>query len=141
MTTIRHQAPGTLTSILTTELNSLANSSNTSVSADYDNSSNRYLDADLELTVTFGTAPTAGSICQVWGTPAVDGTNFATAAIASARLVATIPLDAVTTAQRIYAVGELLPYHEKYFLRNLSGQAFPASGSILKLSPRSIEAV
>lgn len=136
-----------ITSIATTELNSLANGS-AALGAEYDNSSNLYLFGYFELNVTFGTNPTAGSLINLYLIPAPDGTNYddnttgASGVAPSTVYVGGFPLRAVTSAQKIPLTGGLHqghimlpPLKFKPFLINNSGQSFPASGSTLKLVP------
>lgn len=134
-----------ITSLLTTELNSLANSNASSLGTAYDNATNLYPFALFELNVTFGTNPTAGSVCDLYLVPAADGTNYddsttgATLLTPVTSFVGSFPLRAVTTAQKV-PLGvvwriELPPTNFKAQIINRSGQAFPASGSTLKMVP------
>ena len=58
MASIKLEA-GSIVSVATTELNSLANNA-AALGAEYDNATNLYLFGLFELNVTFGSAPTAG---------------------------------------------------------------------------------
>ena len=139
---------GSATTLLSTGLNSLANNS-LALSAAFDNTQGQtgdgYLLCDVELTVTFGTAPTANSNCSVWLLAALDGTNYETggASTTPARMPDVVfPLAAVTT-QQIYTRRAFLPWGLfKALLKNDgTGQAFPASGSTLKIKPVTPESV
>lgn len=140
-----------ITSLMTTELNSLASAA-AALGVEYDNSTNLYLWGLFELNVTFGTNPTANSTVDLYLIPAPDGTNYddaVTGAAGSApatSYVGGFPLRAVTTAQKV-PVGaglqliSLPPAKFKAFVVNRSGQAFPASGSTVKMVPYRYQSV
>ncbi len=144
----------TIATLMTTELNSLANGSGAIASAGYDNGANLYLYGWFELSVTFGTAPTANSTVSLYLVPAPDGTNYDDAITGASPFaspdmyVGAFVLRAVTTAQKI-SLGKsgpmgliaLPPVPFKAYLINNSGQAFPASGSTLKMVPYRIQSV
>lgn len=133
-----------ITSLLTTELNSLANGSTCALGTEYDNATNLYLYGLFELNVTFGSAPTAGNTVDLYIVPAPDGTNYddgsASVTPPITNYAGGFPLRAVTTAQKIAIGGPLSliwlpPLKFKVLVKNGSGQAFPASGSTVKLVP------
>jgi hypothetical protein len=124
--------------VLTTELNALANNGRSAAGAEIDNGTNLDMYGQLELQVTFGTAPSAGGYVEIYMVNALDGTNYEdgsnTVDPGTHKLVDRIPVRAVTTAQRLN--GRMLtlePAKTKFLLVNGSGQAFPASGSTLTL--------
>jgi len=124
--------------VLTTELNALANNGRSAAGTEIDNGTNKDVFGQLELQVTFGTAPTAGGFVEIYMVNALDGTNYEdgsnTVDPGTHKLVDRIPVRAVTTAQRLN--GRMLtlePTKTKFLLVNGSGQAFPASGSTLTL--------
>lgn len=131
-----------ITSVLTTELNSLANAA-AALGTEYDNATNLYLWAMFELNVTFGSSPTAGNTVDLYIIPAPDGTNYddnttgASGAAPSTSYVGGFPLRAVTSAQKVPLGAtrrvDLPPTKFKVFVVNGSGQAFPASGSTVKM--------
>ena len=135
-----------ITTLLSTELNSLANNAG-ALGAEYDNATNDYLFGMFELNVTFGSAPTAGSTVDLYIIPAPDGTNYddaitgASGSAPSTCYAGSFPLRAVTTAQKIPlglgAAGyvALPPTKFKVFVLNKSGQAMPASGTTVKMIP------
>lgn len=139
---------GSQTSLLTTGLNSLANNG-LAISSAFDNTigaaGDGYALCDLELVVTYGSAPTAGTGVSVWLVGSQDGTNYedGDASITPARLPdAVFPLRAVTTAQRIIRRVALPWGLMKATLKNDgTGQAMAASGNTLKLRPVTREAV
>ena len=124
--------------VLSTELNALANNGRSAAGAEIDNSASKDMYGQLELQVTFGTAPTAGGFVEIYMVNALDGTNYEdgsnTVDPGAHKLVDRIPVRAVTTAQRLN--GRLIPLEPaktRFLLLNGSGQAFPASGSTLTL--------
>lgn len=130
----RWSAYDAITTVLSTELNALANNG-VAVSAAQDNGTNLRLFADYELALTYAVAPTAGAAVELYLVPSVDGTNYpdTTDPIAGTALVGVFPLRAVTTAQRIALRGVLLtPGLYKLALKNAAGQAMGASGHTLK---------
>lgn len=131
---------GTATSVLTTELNSLANNTNVLGSAiALSTGEPGYRFCEVELVVTYGSAPTANTACCVWFLREIDGTNYEDG---GSSVTPTRPPDvvfslrAVTTAQRVIAVADLPPGTFKALLRNDgTGQAMASSGNTLKLRP------
>lgn len=139
------QLRGDSQSLLSTELNSLANNSNAAHSSSVSLTSAGYLDAEVELLVTFGTSPTANTPIYVWLLREIDGTNFEDG---SSTVTPTRPPDiiytvrAVTTAQRIVqTVYDIPPGTIKPLVRNAgTGQAFASSGNTLTIRPKTYQA-
>lgn len=138
---------GTITSLMTTELNSLANNAG-ALGVEYDNATNLYIYGLLQVEVTFGTNPTAGSVLRLYLIPAPDGTNYtdnttgASGYAPPPAFIGSFVLQAKTTIHRLSLMGTgpgglipLPPTKFKVFLLNNSGQSFPASGSTLKMIP------
>jgi hypothetical protein len=153
MATIKLEA-GSITTLLSTELDSLANNSRSNAGTEFDNSnsSNLFIAAGFELNVTYGTNPTADSVLDLYLVPALDGTNYAdgssSVAPSDTTYVCSFPVRAVTTAQRIAGrvgmVGplELLPVKYKAILyNNGTGQALASSGNTVKILPFRVQAV
>lgn len=133
--------------VLTTELNALANNGICAAGTGYDNTSNLDQYAALELSVDFVSAPTSGGYVNIFLVESLDGTNYSDATTTAGdagimRFIGAIPLAAVTAAQRIASpfTFMLRPGKAKFVLENKSGQAFPASGSTLKLFTTNDEA-
>ncbi len=134
-----------LTTILSTELNSLANGSNSAASTAVDNSSNLDLYADFLLTVTFGTAPSAGTTCDLYVMPSLDGTTYAdggSSVIPAKNLyVGSFYVRNVTTAQVMALNNILIPQYFKLVIVNNTGQTMAASGNTLKYRTFSLQSV
>jgi hypothetical protein len=131
---INWETSPSLTAYLTTELNGLANDAN-KLGAEIDNSTALDMYMDVVVYVdTQGTARSAGAHIAVFLIPAVDGTNYAygddSTDPASNRLIATLMLDAATTARRIAAqVLSIPPGKFKLLFENKTGQALAATGN------------
>jgi hypothetical protein len=140
---ITKQVAGTIFSAMTTGLNSLANNGLVLSSATTLTETD-YLYAEVELVVTYGSAPTANTAISIWFLRVPDGTNYedgdaSTTPVRAADVV--LPLRAVTTAQRIVAVGNIPYGNFKILLKNDgTGQTMAASGNTLKIKPITIKA-
>lgn len=144
MATTKHTAyRQSATSILTTELNTLANSTNSAASAAIDNTTNLDLFIDLELYVNTATAArSTGANIQVYMVHAIDGTNYGDVNETTAEFVASFPLDAATTARRAAARDiPISPGLFKFFIRNATGQPLNATGNTLKYRTHSVSTV
>jgi len=131
---------GTATTVLDTDLNSLANNALALSSAiTLSTGEPGYQRCEAELVVTYGTAPTANTACVVWLLREIDGTNYedgSTTVTPSRNPDLVFPLRAVTTAQRIVVIGDLPPGSFKVLLRNDgTTQTMAASGNTLKIRP------
>jgi hypothetical protein len=130
-------------SVMTTELNALASSTGKAISAAIDNSALEQGDLfdDLELTVTFASAPTAGSVVELYLLTSIDaGTSYAdgstTVLPQGSLFVGGFAVRAVNTIQRMHLRGVALPPGLfKYLVQNTTNQAFPATGSTLERNP------
>jgi hypothetical protein len=127
---------------LTTDLNSLANGSTSALSAEIDNSTTKYLYADMELNLASLT-PTAGGYVALYLVPTIDGTNYplfdtgASPGTANNNyFVGSFSTKAAAAAQRI-AMREiqLPPGKYKLAVYNGAGVALAASGNTLSWRP------
>lgn len=122
--------------VLTTELNSLAAAGVSVAGTEIDNSTNLDVWGQLKLSVTFGSAPTAGGYVNLYMVTAPDGTNYEDSGTVTPihRLVASLPVRAVNTAQILNSKPIILePGKTKFYLENVTSQAFPASASTVTL--------
>lgn len=133
-----------IATLLTTELNSLANNTNAAVGGAYANTAGRPY-AEFELFVNFGVAPTAGSQVLVWLLARPDGTNTedGSSSITPARIADVVfPIRAVTGDQRIVVRAPLPPGTTYPLARNnATGQTMAASANTLKVRPYTFEGV
>ena len=134
-------APGTLTTVLSTGLNSLANNTMSAGSSTYANQTNLDLYADIEV-VLASLSPTAGAFVSIYVLEAVDGTNFpaqsdADLRLTTSQLLVSIPVGTTAaTAQRVTARNILLPPAAIQFkLDNQTGVALNAAGNTVKVLP------
>lgn len=132
---------------MTTELNALAATTGKAISTAIDNSDALDLFDNLELAVDFVSAPTAGTIVEVYLLPSVDdGTTYpdgsTTVLPQSSLYVGGFAVRAVTSAQVMVLRGvSLPPGFFKYLLQNTTNQAFPATGSVLRRNPYQLQSV
>jgi hypothetical protein len=125
-------------SVLSTGLNALAATTGKAISAAIDNSVTGDLFDDLELSVTFASAPTAGTVVELYLLPSIDGgTTYPDGSSSvtpqSSLYVGGFAVRAVTTAQVMVLRGVALPPGSfKYLVQNTTNQAFPATGSTLE---------
>jgi hypothetical protein len=142
MATAKWTTPIAIETVLSTDLNSLANgygevpggASATYITVD------SLLYADLELVVQFGTNPVAGSLVEVYFIRRIDSTtpeNYTRGASAvgpANGYAGGFPLAAVTSAQRIILPQVTLPPTDFIFMViNRSGQTMAASGNTVKM--------
>lgn len=132
-----HQAQ---TSLMTTELNSLADAARNITSSAYDNSSNLWPAATLQLSLASFT-PTSGGYVAIFALWSADGgstfpTGSASVAPTEADLVAIIPVTAGSGVTRVYTAEIQLRGDQVHFIvENQTGNAFNASGNTLEISP------
>lgn len=137
----------TVASVLTTGLDNLAATTGKVLSAALNNSTELALWADLELAVTFGTAPTANTVIELYLLPSIDGgTTYPDGSSSvdpqAALYVGGFVVRAVTTAQVLVVRGIVLPPgFYKYLVKNTTNRAFPASGSTLRQATYKMQSV
>lgn len=142
---------GSWMQLLSTELNALASGSGalqaTGTNPAFDNTAagNLFFAADIELVVTFGAGPTAGTI-DVYllplgsdGATYADGAGGSSPVTSNAEYLCSFPVRAVTTAQRLVLWDVLIPGEQFTVLLvnnctvNGTGQALAATGNTLKI--------
>lgn len=136
---------GSVQTLLSTGLDSLADGSG-ALSSAFDNSgsTNLYMWGIFELFInSFGTAPNAGELVEMYLCDSIDGTNYADGSGGvspvknDVHYVAGFPVRAVTTDQRIAIPNPIsIPSSGfKVLVINEAGQSFPSSGSTLMMMP------
>lgn len=136
MTTAKLSAYGTVATLGSTTLNSLANNTLVAAGTTYDNSTDLYPLCSLELKLNTQTARSAGATVSVYMSHDAVGSSTQDLTVES-QLVAVFPLDAAVTA-RTHTVHNIpLPPSAvcNFAVLNSTGQAFNASGNTLKLVP------
>jgi hypothetical protein len=126
--------------VLSTELNSLAANTNSAMGTEVANQTNLDMTGQIEVTVTFAVAPAAGGSIHLYMLTAADGTNYEDVGLA--RIVTIVPVASTISPQRLRSPVFLLePAKTKFILGNATSQAFPASGSMVKLFTQNAETV
>ena len=132
-------SPAAITTLLSTELNSLTSGSLSALGTEYDNTAGLYLFADFQLDATFGTNPTANAPILLYVVPKTDGTNYnyGSSSVAWDGFArGGWAMQAVTT-QQLYTIHgiPIPPLKFKIHIKNLCGQTMAASGSTVKMVP------
>lgn len=136
-----------VSTVMSTELNALAAATGKAISSAIDNSTNLDLFDDLELAVDFVSAPTAGTVIEVYLLPSLDGgTTYpdgdASILPQSSLFVGGFAVRAATAAQVMVLRGIALPPGWfKYLVQNTTNQAFPATGSVLQRNSYQLQSV
>lgn len=123
--------------VLTTEMNSLANAGRTAAGTEIDNSTNLDQYACFEVYLASLT-PTAGGYLQLHMVTAPGGTNYAegsdTVDPGNDRLVAVLPLRAATgVVRKVTGIIPIPPAKMKFLLTNNSGAALASSGNTVTM--------
>jgi len=132
---------GTLSSastLLSTELNLLADAAKTALGAEYDNSTSRNQYGWLEVYIPFASAPTDGKTIEIYLIKCLDGTNYedgsSSVRPSGASLAATIDVTSVASAQRRTShIIQLPPCKFKALAISRVGATLPSSGNTVKL--------
>lgn len=134
-------APSSTVSVLTTELNALANNTASAASSAIANQTNLDIYTDWELNLA-SLSPVAPAYVDVYIMEAVDGTNYPAPSGADMRQQSTQRLFTVAlsttaaTAQRIAVRNVVIPPGTfKIILDNQAGVALGATGNTLKMNP------
>lgn len=133
--------------VMTTELNSLANSAFAVDGADYANATNKFRFATFQLDIaSFASAPTAGTYLELHAFYKLDGTLYADgndgdadadSIPSSATLVGIFPVSSTNATRQIVSIKniQLVPKDVRFCVKNLCGQALAASGNVLTIFP------
>ena len=136
--TIKQLNYETITSAMTTELNSLGTNSRAISAALGADATAANLLGDWELTVDFVSAPTVDGLIDLYLVRSADGTNYedgdATNRPVADAFGCSFQVLGTTAAQRLVCRDVVMPPGlYKAIIWNNSSQAFPASGSTLKV--------
>jgi hypothetical protein len=136
-TTHKYATPESVTTLLSTGLNSLANAARV-VSSDVDNATGLYLYADFECNFA-SAAFAAGAYVSLYLLESIDGTNYedgSSSVTPTAQcLIANIPFRNATAAQIHTVRGIVLPpTHFEIELINNCGVTLASSGNTLKMN-------
>lgn len=142
MTFIQLSPYSGVTTVMSTELNALAATTGKAISPALVNDDSQIqpwnLFSDLELAVDFVSAPTAGTVVELYLLPSIDdGVTYpdgSTSVLPQTSLyVGGFAVRNTTAAQVMVIRGVALPPgYYKYLLQNTTNQPFPASGSTLR---------
>lgn len=127
-----------VTTLMTTELNSLAAAGLAIAASAYDNRTALDRWADFELQVTLAATVTDGRYVTLYLIPSIDDTNYSdgSGSIQAAEdlIVGGFRVRNVTTAQRIvFRKVQLPPGLFKAYIKNDTDKAFAASGNIVRM--------
>ena len=124
-----------ITTVLTTELNSLANNTVSALGPVYDNAAAKDVYVDIELHLASLT-PTAGGYIALYAALAVDGSTYGDAKRESMeQLVGIFQLDTAAAVKHRSLKNVMLPPAlMKFYLDNQSGVALAASGNTVKIN-------
>lgn len=130
-TTYRNYVTGSVQNLLTTELNSLANNSTAVSTSEYNNTSNRWMEGEVEVYVAASGANTGYVDLYL-----VEGTTTGNLATYSqrqnARRIGSIQLNGTTAVRKRFFVDRLAPY-TKAVIANISGGSLASSGNTVTL--------
>jgi hypothetical protein len=134
-------APSSIVSVLTTELNSISNNAMSAASGAIDNDTNLDMYVDIEVLLA-ALSPAAGAFIALYILEAPDGTNYPAQSAADLRLTTSqllcvIPVGTTSsTAQRVVARNILIPPGKfKIVLDNQTGVSLASSGNTVKFLP------
>jgi len=151
MSTTTKLLDNTWTTMMTTELNALASATAvlqaTGTNAAFDNATGLWLWADFELNVTFASSPTALTTVDLYliRLGSAGGTTYwdsSLTALPGNLFIGSFPVRAVTSAQIIgFRNIPLPPAKFILLLYNGTNQAFPATGSTVKMDTYALQQV
>lgn len=120
-----------VTNLLTTELNSLANAGSAVSTSEYDNTTNRYIDGEIEVNLA-AAAANAGYV-SVYLIEGNTTGNLATyAVLQNARKIGDVKLNGTTAVRKRLQVPGIAPF-SKAVVYNGSGGALAASGNTVTM--------
>jgi hypothetical protein len=127
-----------ITTLLSSELNTLATATGSSLGTEYDNTltTTGNMWADFELFAAFAAATNADSTVDLYIVPAPDGTNYCDGGVAVQPVNffrGSWSLRATTSYRLVVHQVALPPTKFKIFVVNNSGQAMSASGNTVRM--------
>lgn len=146
MAIIKQNPYGTIATVLSTELNSLANNAYSAASAAQGSDTGAAeVYGDFELVIASYT-PGSNPVVELYLIRSVDGTNFenggGSVVPSQDAYVGAFQIATGTGAKRaVLRDVPLPPGLWKAVVRNVTGGAFPASGNTLKVRPHSLQVV
>lgn len=130
-TTYRGYVTGSVQNLLTTELNSLANAGTAVSSSEYNNTSNRWIDGEVEVYVAASAANTG--YVDIYLLEGTTTGNLATyAQRQNARRIGSVQLNGTTAVRKRLPISGIAPY-TKCLLDNTSGGSLASSGNTVTL--------
>lgn len=147
MAAIKQLKYETIVSVMTTELNSLANNARAISAALGADATDAHLLGDWELVATLNPAPVVDTTLDLYLVRAADGTNYedgdATVRPAAGAYAGSFQVRAVTTAQRMVIPDVPFPpgLYKAVLLNNGTGQALAATGNTLKVRPHNRQVI
>lgn len=135
---------------LSTELNSLADATWSSLSSEIDNSSNKYMLCDIEVVLASAAFTGSDSVVEIYLVPCMDGTNypnFQASGTADEQennqyYVGSVTTSGATAAQRMVLRNVALPNGTyKFGVRNQTGVALASSGNTVKWRPHQYSSI
>ena len=136
---VKWEGVSTVTSIMTTALNSLADNTMSAASTEVDNSTGLDTVAWFELNLASLLPAVSNPRLDLYVTQAPDGTNYETAPLTGGAnqrhmFVGAFPAHIVTATKRVVIGPFLLPPHKlKFYLDNQANVALGASGNTLDI--------
>ena len=137
-------APSSVVTVLSTELDSLANNAMTAASSAIANQTNLDMYVDIEVNLA-SLSPTTGAYVALYISEAIDGSNYPAQSAADMRLAVTqllcpIPIGTTAaTAQRTAVRNVVIPPGTfKIYLDNQTGVSLASSGSTVKFLPYNV---
>ena len=143
-------AAESVATLLTTELDNMANAATVIDGADYDNATNLFQQADFLLhLIDFDAPPTAGGYFELHIIYKLDGTLYgdgddgalSVPVLSAATMVGIFPVDVTDGPQHIQCIGvPLSPFAFRVAVKNMCGQALTdVSTHWLKICPYNAE--
>lgn len=133
MATITYETPSSFSNALTTELDSLADASNTAASSAIDNSTNLDIHADVSVVLGSINPTSAGARVDIHLVPRLaDGSTYAD--IGAATVVGTVPITTGSAVKNAMLRGVMIPPgHYKLAATNRTGVTLAASGNTIAI--------